>query len=183
MKEEIWSEVKGYEGLYEISSYGNIRSIDRRFKDSIGRNRLIKSTLLKTRKNKNGYIDIVLLKEGRQSSFLIHRLVALNFIINNDNKEQINHKDGNKQNNNICNLEWCTRKENIKHSFDNNLQNVNMGENHANTSLKNEDVVFIFKSDLKRKELSKMFNVSYQSICDIKRGRTWFHITNLISNA
>lgn len=183
MKAEIWKDVVGYEGLYEISSFGNIRSVERIIKDSIGRNRIFKSANLKVRKNKYGYMDILLLKDGKQTQFLIHRLVASVFIENKENKPQVNHIDCVKSNNKVDNLEWNTRKENIKHSFDNNLQKINKGEDHANTILKNEDVIFIFNSDLKRKELSKMFKVSYQSICDIKWGRRWQHVTKLISNA
>ena len=106
--QEIWKDVKGYEGYYQISNYGRLKS----FKVD-GNGKILKLT------NKNGdYFSVVLQGKGKERrSTRIHRLVAEAFIPNPDNKPQINHIDGNKQNNHINNLEWCTSKYNIAHAI------------------------------------------------------------------
>lgn len=110
---EVWSDVKGYEGYYQVSSYGKVRSLDRT--DSIGR--MIRGKVRKPRPDSYGYLQVGLYKGGDEIKWLVHRLVAEAFVINSDNKIEINHLDGNKLNNKANNLRWCTRSENIKHSY------------------------------------------------------------------
>lgn len=109
---EIWKEIKGYEGLYEISNLGRVRSLPKY--DSQGRYHLshIKSQV----DNGNGYLVVNLKHNGRQKMKTVHRLVAESFILNPENKRCVNHIDGNKKNNNVNNLEWCTHSENNKHA-------------------------------------------------------------------
>ena len=128
--EEIWLPVVGYEGLYEISNLGNVRTMGRVIVDSIGRvrtfgSRLMKQTEIKTRKKEEvGYKQVRLTDaEGNSAACLIHRLVGKAFIENLDNKETINHIDGIKNNNNVDNLEWATYSENNKHARDIGLNN------------------------------------------------------------
>jgi hypothetical protein len=106
--EEIWKDIEGYEGLYQISSLGRVKSL----KDRWGKERIRK---LKT--GTNGYHFINLSKTGKVEVFMVHRLVAKAFIPNPDNKPEVNHKDGSKQNNCVTNLEWATRSENEKYSY------------------------------------------------------------------
>ena len=117
-------DIKGYEGLYEISSCGKIFS-----KGNGNSTCPIYSTFreIKPRLKKNGYLELKLFKDGKRKFYLIHRLVALNFIENPENKAQINHKDCNKKNNHFINLEWVTSKENIIHSVANGLQKNKKG--------------------------------------------------------
>lgn len=103
MQKEIWKPVKGYEGFYEISNYGNVKNVQR-------------GNLRKLLLNKDGYVEILLSKNGSVKSVRVHRLVAEAFIPNPDKKPEVNHKDYNKSNNYIENLEWTTRKENVNHS-------------------------------------------------------------------
>lgn len=105
---EIWKDIKGYEGLYKISNLGRVCSRDRKAEDG----RIIKGRIMKFQELPNGYLSICLTKNKKQKRFLGHRLVALHFIPNPDNKPEVNHLDENKQNNTITNLEWVTRKEN-----------------------------------------------------------------------
>lgn len=81
----------------------------------------VSGRLLRIHKNKNGYIQVNTWNNNKQKTFLVHRLVASAFIPNQDNLPEVNHIDGNKQNNNVTNLEWCTRSENIKHGINNGL--------------------------------------------------------------
>ena len=105
---EIWKPVVGYENLYEVSNYGRVRSLDR--VDCAGRKR--KGKELKQRSDKDGYKRAGLSKNGTSKPLLVHRLVAIAFISNPQNKPQINHKDENKANNCVWNLEWCDQAYN-----------------------------------------------------------------------
>ena len=108
---EEWRPIEGYEGLYEISSYGKVRSLDR----YDNRNCFRKGKVLSPVKNKDGYLQVNLCCNGKYKMFLVHRLVAQAFILNPDNLPEINHKDENPGNNNVDNLEWCNRKYNINY--------------------------------------------------------------------
>ena len=96
---EIWKPIKGYEKIYEVSNFGKIKSLK-------------KKIILKQFENTNGYFQVELWKNKKGKKFLVHKLVAEEFISNNDNLPYINHKDENKQNNRADNLEWCTAKYN-----------------------------------------------------------------------
>lgn len=101
---EIWKDIKGYEGRYQVSNYGNVKSLNH--------NRTVKEQLLKQNIDKHSYHKIHLWLYGKPKWFLIHRLVAEAFIPNPDNLPCINHKDENKHNNHVDNLEWCTYEYN-----------------------------------------------------------------------
>jgi hypothetical protein len=109
---EVWKDVKGYEGLYQISNTGKVKRI-------LFKNRMTtkaREKLLTPCKNeKTGYVQVSLFKDGKGKLFLVHRLVAEAFIPNNNNLPQVNHKDENKENNNVNNLEWCTAKYNLEY--------------------------------------------------------------------
>lgn len=116
MKKEIWKDIKGYEGLYQVSNYGRVKSLDRK-SDIDGR--LIKSKILKPGLNNPGYKFVILRKNGISENKMIHRLVAETFL--NNPMDCVNHKDGNKLNNHMSNLEWCTYSENKKHAYETGL--------------------------------------------------------------
>lgn len=112
--EEIWKDVTGYEGLYKISSLGCLKSLSRLINSSNNNKRRIKECILKLRVNPyNGYIQVLLSKNHKIKPFYIHRLVASEFIENPDNLPQVNHKDENKLNNRVDNLEWCSASYNV----------------------------------------------------------------------
>ena len=116
MAEVIWKPVEGYEGLYEVSNTGIVRSLER-FDNGVH----VPSTVLKPSKN-NRYAYVKLYRHSQHKIFRVHRLVALAFIPNPNNKPQVNHIDGNKMNNDSRNLEWCTQAENNRHAIDTGLQ-------------------------------------------------------------
>ena len=104
MKKEIWKPVIGYEGLYEVSNWGRVKSL-----------KFGKERILKLFKDTSGYLCVKLCKNTNQCQFKVHRLVAQAFIPNPNNLPQINHKDECKTNNIVSNLEWCDRKYNINY--------------------------------------------------------------------
>lgn len=104
---EIWKDVSGYEGLYQVSNHGRVKRL---FKNG-------KENVLSGKKDKDGYVEVILSVNQRKKFFRLHRLVADVFIPNPENKPQINHKDRNKQNNSADNLEWATGSENVFHTF------------------------------------------------------------------
>ena len=104
---EEWRAVPGYEGLYEVSSYGRVKSL-KRYKSNNGGIPLIKERILKPYNDKKGYLNVRL----RNKNFKVHRLVAQAFIPNPNNLPQVNHKNEDKSDNRVDNLEWCTAKYN-----------------------------------------------------------------------
>lgn len=105
---EQWKPIQGYEGLYEVSNKGRVKSLGNGGKNQYSNKEIYKVPI----KLSNGYLRVNLCKDGKIKSYLVHRLVANAFIPNPDNLEQVNHKDENKHNNNVENLCWCSAKEN-----------------------------------------------------------------------
>jgi len=114
---EIWHPCAGYETHYEVSNYGNVRSIERMVAHPLGGKKIQYGRVLKQGKASNGYLLVSFCVDKVKSNHSVHRLVARAFISNESNKPQVNHKDGNKHNNHVDNLEWATRSENMKHAY------------------------------------------------------------------
>lgn len=137
---EEWRNIKGYEGDYQVSSYGRIKSL----KWGNEKN-------LKNQKHYKGYEFVTLLKNGKSHKYKVHRLVAQAFIPNPNNYPQVNHKDENKANNKVENLEWCTNK-----------YNANYGTKNKRTAMKNsKKVICITTGDIfnSMKEAREYFNI------------------------
>ncbi|MCC4492048.1 endonuclease [Limosilactobacillus reuteri] len=109
---EEWKDIKDYEGYYQISNFGHVRSVDRIVKSKGNSTQQRKGQILRPNKNRYGYLKVVLQKQGKSKTKSIHRLVATAFIPNPNNFSQINHIDECKTNNHADNLEWCTAKYN-----------------------------------------------------------------------
>ena len=123
---EEWKEILGFEGVYSISNFGKVISHKRKAE---GINRwLPEKRLLQNKSGDNRYPSVTLRKDMKNHQVSVHRLVAEHFINNNDNKSQVNHKDGNKTNNMVTNLEWCTVSENIKHAYELGLNTGTRGK-------------------------------------------------------
>ncbi|API89403.1 HNH endonuclease [Marinilactibacillus sp. 15R] len=115
---EKWKPILGYEGIYEVSNKGKVRSSKDKTTSSVLRGeRKWKQRILRLKTDKNGYKRVTLWKNKTRKDFLVHRLVALTFITEVNGKNNINHIDGNPSNNYVENLEWCNHKENLIHAF------------------------------------------------------------------
>ena len=125
IKVEIWKDIKDFPN-YQISNFGRIKSKERITNVGIKNVKEIKreERILKLFHNKKGYTQTILYRDKKQYPIKIHRLVANAFIPNPENKPQVNHIDGDKNNNRIDNLEWCTQAENIQHSYKAGLRNI-----------------------------------------------------------
>ena len=172
-----WKPVSGYEGLYEVSDGGQIKALCRRV-DSGKCHREWAEHLLCTAMDSRGYLRTNLAKGGSNRTVKVHRLVAEAFIPNPDNLPQVNHKDGNKTNNAVWNLEWCDQSHNVKHAFASGL-NSNSGEKNPAHKLTAADVEFIRNNYTPRHPefgttaLGKRFGVHRKTISRIITGEHW----------
>jgi len=177
MKEEIWKDISGYKGFYQVSNEGRIKGLNRIVHGfgSWRNGKRIKEKILKPILKNPGYYRVML---GRKSEKYIHRLVIEAFIPNAKNKKEINHKDGNKLNNNLNNLEWATPQENNNHSIKNKLNCF--GERIGNSKLKEKQIFDIrwikSKCNISNIALSKIYRVSDGNISMIINKKRWKHL-------
>lgn len=161
MNNEEWRDIPGYEGYYQVSNRGRVRSIDRTtMAISSWDNKMIyrhyRGSIKKITLKSLGYMQVTLAKEGLHKRELVHRIVALAFIDNPLNKPEINHIDGNKSNNEVDNLEWVTSSENQIHA--NNVLGCQAGENHPLSKFKNIEIPEIIKEYNTIKNYRKIAN-------------------------
>lgn len=170
--------IKGFEDLYEVDNMGYIISLPR-LVPTPTTTYITKERKTKGYKNKKGYLVFDFRRHGGPIT-LVHRLVAQAFIPNPENKPQVNHINGDKTDNRVENLEWCTNGENQTHAFANNLQRGNF--NHPNSKLSYNDVVYIKNNYQKGKlgfgirNLAKKFGVCDGTIKQIIQGKSYRNI-------
>lgn len=160
--EEIWKAIPGYEGYYEVSNTGRVKSITRTIIDKRGITHYIEEKEIYIRINNNGYKTVSLSKEGIRKMFLIHRLVAIAFLPNPDNLPIVNHKDENPANNNVENLEWCNYKYN---------SNYGTSKKRMSQSKQNKHTKKIWKCDCHTHERIELFNSIGDASENIKNDR------------
>jgi len=162
-------DIPGYVGRYQADEEGNIWSLPNcRYSET----RLMRNTI-----NRCGYKLVSINKDNKGKTFLVHRLVAAAFIPNPYNKETVNHIDGNKTNNHVSNLEWCTRSENQYHAHRTGLRKVLNGEQHGKSKLSESDIIKIRTDTRSHRKILKDYNISQSTICQIKTYKTWKHIS------
>lgn len=158
--EEIWRDIEGYEGIYRVSNLGRVKSLARNIYLHEWPMPL-KERILKPYPNKKGYLGIDLRKDNKRKCPRVHRLVAQAFITNPENKPQVNHKDCNKTNNKVDNLEWCNNSENQIHAWANGMQPTGDDRNISRKKIICVDTGDIFNSI---KDAAKFANSSRSNI-------------------
>jgi len=168
---EQWRDIIGYEGLYQISSFGRVKSHRRKGNWT--------EKLLKFNKDGVGYPKVILSKNNKTKSFRIHSLVAKHFLVKKHHKDTVNHIDLDKTNNHINNLEYISSSANSKHAWKNGAMDSQYGENHYRTKLTNvtvKQIKILFSKGAKIKDIVKMFNITTSIAEKIKYGTAWKHI-------
>ena len=112
MEEEIWKDIEGYEGRYQVSNRGNVKSLERTVWNNRGYYKTIQERILKAGKSNTGYLQVALFKDGKAKGYLVHQLVATAFCENPMRYTEVNHLDEDKTNNKVENLEWCSKSYN-----------------------------------------------------------------------
>lgn len=156
--EEIWKDVIGYDGLYKVSNHGRLLSIKPLV--SFYNKGKTSNVMIKGMINHKGYNLKGLSKNGIKKNISIHRIVAIHFIPNPFNHPQVNHIDGDKLNNHVENLEWCTAKENMRHCVDNGMHNTLRGKDVANSKMVFDMQTGVFFDTIK--ETAFAYNINYK---------------------
>lgn len=177
--EEIFKDIIGYED-YQISNKGRVIAKEKkvRYTHAITKKEHFRTTEKKFLKvylnNRTGYKFVQLYKDKKSKNFNIHRLVAINFLNNHDNLDQVNHIDGNKHNNTVENLEWCSNEYNHEHATKTGLK---ASKEKISTSKLTEEKVFYIREFIKicvtHEKLAEIFNVSRSTISLISNNKTW----------
>ena len=160
---EEWVDIEGFESMYQVSNFGRVKSLKRK-----------KEIVLKNKITRSGYAEVNLYKD-KYYFCLVHRLVASNFIKNPQNKPQVNHVDGNKMNNRVCNLEWVTPKENVQHALVNGLHKT--GSKSTSSKLNDNDIINIqnlyLTGEYSHEKLGGMYEVHPTTIGKMLKGSSW----------
>jgi hypothetical protein len=172
---EVFKDVENYEGYYQISNLGRIKSLQRFAKNHSGFKKVLKERFLNPSISKTGYYVVSFKKDGIKKTFKVHRLIAIAFIDKVEGKDFINHKNGIKTDNRIENLEWCNIAENNRHSRDIGLTNQD-GYNSSSSKLTEEQVLFIRNSGLSLTKLSFMFEVGFTTVYKAKNRITYKNV-------
>lgn len=169
MKKETFKPINGYEGIYEVSNFGRVKTLG-----AVGSGKYKKDTILKPFDNGRGYMYYGLRLNKKTKNFSGHRLVVEAFISADSEKPDINHKDGNKKNNRVENLERCNKKMNMIHAANTGL--LRCGEDNHLSKLLKSDIPKIKKLwgyNVKREIISDVFNISFAQISRIVNNKNW----------
>jgi Trp operon repressor len=181
---EVYVDISNYEGYYQVSNYGNVRSLDRVITEQTGKTQTLKGRILKPHTNSSGYYQINLNRKSIRTTFAIHQLVAQAFLDNRSRKPTVNHINGIKTDNNVNNLEWATYSENLEHAYKNKLRtsvlSQAVGEKNYKRKLTPEQVIEIKRllvaGNLTHREIATKFSVARSTITEIKSGRRWRYL-------
>lgn len=155
VKMEVWKDIKGYEGIYQVSSFGRVKKLTQEDSDE--------TRILSQTKQQNGYLYVSLYENGKVLKRTVHRLVADAFIPNKDDFPCVNHKDENKQNNMVENLEWCTHKHNSNYG-----SAIKRSSSKRSKKVRCLDTGIVFNSI---KEASELCGIDPRRISDVIKGK------------
>lgn len=164
---EEWKNIKGFEGLYQVSNEGRVKSLQREITYKDGRKKIIKERILKNILSDLGYYHVMLSKNGVTKRYKVHRLVANEFIENPNNLPIINHKDENPKNNVVDNLEWCTQGYNVRYGT--------AIERGKQKQLNRKDL----SKEVEQYNLDKQLIETYKSASEVIRKNSQFSITSI----
>ena len=182
LENEIWKDINGYEGLYQVSNLGRVKSLERRWKSGRHSNyshfheeKIMSNAIDKS----SGYIRISLFKDSKGKSFNTHTLVANAFIPNPENKPTVNHKNSVRHDNRVDNLEWATFSENNLHAVDVGHNNTR-GEGNAFAKLTEDSVRKIREmyetGEYEQRPLAKLFSINQATLWRVIHRKSWKHI-------
>lgn len=173
---EIWKDIPNYEGYYQVSNYGRVKSLERWISHSRRKKDFVRERILKQHINR--YCFVVLSKDNFQINKTVHRLVAEVFIPNPLNLPEVNHNNdfGDKTDNRSWMLEWSTKKDNDNHAKRNNLKPK--GQSHGKAKLTEKDILEIREIGKNKTltEIANIYNVQFACIDKILKRKTWIHI-------
>ena len=181
--EEIWKDIDGYEGLYQVSNFGRIKSLERTVWDSArGYYRTVHERILKTIKDRNGYLVVNLNKDGRKKQHKVHRLVGQAFCENPMGYNEINHIDEDKANNRADNLEFCSRAYNNTY----NGRAKRIGEKQGKPVIAIDKITGLIVEFLSIREAERKLGIAQGNICACLKGRCkscggfyWFYVNDI----
>ncbi len=176
---EVYKDIVGFNGFYQVSNWGKVKSLSRIVNHAKKGTQEVKERILKF-DLRSGYPSVTFYKDKKSSRFTVHHLVMLAFIGERPIGFDINHKDGDKTNNHLSNLEYCTRSKNIQHAFSKGLKPI--GQNHHKTTLTTKEVISIYElkhKGMTQKIVSEKYGVDRTTIGNIWRGKTWSNVTNV----
>lgn len=181
--EEVWKDIEELKNAYQVSNFGRVRRKSRKVPTNVPgqRNGLrnLSERITKSQDNGHGYQQIYVKIDGIRIMVYLHRIVAIYFLPNPENKPEVNHKDGNKENNRADNLEWATRKENVKHAVDNNL--LSKGEKVWNCKLTEQKILAIrrlhrMNPNFNRAAINRKLGLGNSTVSKIIKKTRWKHI-------
>lgn len=181
MTKEVWKDIREYKGLYQVSNLGRVKSLSRTY------TRTIKGTTFKQnvkerilKQGESIYPLVNLYKKGKNKVIYIHTLVTEAFLGKKRKGLVVNHKDGNRNNNNIKNLEYCTQKENMIHARETGLTTIQYGEDTSGAKLTEQQVLEIHELAINKtytqKEIGKMYGIDGSQVSRIKNKIYWRHL-------
>lgn len=180
LSNESWYDIVGFEGLYQVSTMNRVKSLKKIIIRKDGISCLIGERLVGVFKNNDGYYMSRISKNNKPSNISIHRAIAIACVPNKGNLPEVNHIDCVKTNNHPSNLEWVSHMDNMVHAAKSQLFcNAHKGKDVWSAVLSDKDVRKIFNSDNPYPVLAKKYGVTTSTICSIKKGKTWNHITGM----
>jgi len=173
--EEIWKDIPNYEGLYQVSNLGRIKSLKRKVRSKGGSFKIVKERFLRSWMNR-GYSQVDLSKNNKTKAFSVHRIVMIAFI--GESELDVNHKNGIKTDNRLENLEYCTKSENMLHAYKKGLQKPLLGEKHGSSKITEGQAKAIKygHKGMLQKDIAEIYGIGKSTVCQIRSGKLWPHI-------